>query len=415
MSEQEKNDMTEIPREDELEPEQGQVGADAAEPETPGAETPPEGDGTGQPEPEPETGDSADQEVNPAPSPSGEGIDEATGSESPAEPPAASGTSTPVAAAVAVEKPAMGDTVIISIVCLILGLLFVFGCNSLAAPGNAASAVPDGEAAAIVGDVKIPEGDIASIIYKTRYIDLGQPIWDDKEWAQWLADQGFSDTAAVREAILTQKVSEEVLRQATEEYEVTVTDEDVENAYKQACEENGGEDTFKETLELYGMTVEDYYESARAGLAEEKLMDKVLSGKDYNVSDDEIFETIQMYFPDQVDKKTKSLKDVDEETVKYVRESMESSAKYEAFENWLADYKASKGVTINPAPENLPYAVDMSGVETQSDDGTFDLSSISEDGSEMVTVEADEDAEELDDAAVGDGEDSGNGNANSEK
>ena len=279
----------------------------------------------------------------------------------------------PAVAEVAVVKPDMKDTIIVAFTTLILGLLFVFGCQQLTNGGNAQAApAPKGEIAATVGDVQFGEEDVASEVYRVRYFE--EQIWDDKEWAQWLADSGFTDTAQVREAILNSKVQAEILRQAFEENGIEVTDEEIDAEFESGAAESGGKEKFLEELQAYGIDEETYREQIRSGLKQEKLIDKVTSGNNIKTAtDEEVLETIKTYFAEQVDEKAKSLDDVDQELVDYVRQSMDSSAKYEAFDAWLEDYKASKGVTINPAPENLPYGVDMSGVEMQK---SFDLNDL---------------------------------------
>ena len=60
-----------------------------------------------------------------------------------------------------------------------------------------------------------------------------------------------------------------------EENGVTVSDEEVEKAWKDACKSAGGAKAFKKTLKTYGYTEDTYKDSLKESLAQQKLKDAV--------------------------------------------------------------------------------------------------------------------------------------------
>ena len=56
---------------------------------------------------------------------------------------------------------------------------------------------------------------------------------------------------------------------------MTVSDEEVEKAWKDACKSAGGAKAFKKTLKTYGYTEDTYKDSLKESLAQQKLKDAV--------------------------------------------------------------------------------------------------------------------------------------------
>ena len=97
-----------------------------------------------------------------------------------------------------------------------------------------------------------------------------------------------------------------------------------------------------------------------------------------------------------------SLDQIPSDWVDSIKSSLKSQKQNEAYQQWLEEYKESSDVVINPMPEGLPYAVDMSKYQTSDD-------AAAEDGSDEGSDASNESGENADAAADGaaDGTDAG--------
>lgn len=97
-----------------------------------------------------------------------------------------------------------------------------------------------------------------------------------------------------------------------------------------------------------------------------------------------------------------SLDQIPSDWVDSIKSSLKSQKQSEAYQQWLEEYKESSDVVINPMPEGLPYAVDMSKYQSSDDAAT-------EDGSDEGSDASNESGENADAAADGaaDGTDAG--------
>lgn len=77
----------------------------------------------------------------------------------------------------------------------------------------------------------------------------------------------------------------------------------------------------------------------------------------------------------ELEGEAKSLDDFPSEFVDYVRNMQESQNASTAFSEWLENYKNEADITVNDMPENVPYNVDMSLAEADSDTSTSSESS----------------------------------------
>lgn len=111
-----------------------------------------------------------------------------------------------------------------------------------------------------------------------------------------------------------------------------------------------------------------------------------------------------------------SLDQIPSDWVDSIKSSLKSQKQNEAYQQWLEEYKESSDVVINPMPEGLPYAVDMSKYQTSDDAAAEDGSDEGSDASNESGENADAAADAADGAADGSeaGESTGESSDNAE-
>lgn len=111
-----------------------------------------------------------------------------------------------------------------------------------------------------------------------------------------------------------------------------------------------------------------------------------------------------------------SLDQIPSDWVDSIKSSLKSQKQNEAYQQWLEEYKESSDVVINPMPEGLPYAVDMSKYQTSDDAAAEDGSDEGSDASNESGENADAAADAADGAADGTdaGESTGESSGNAE-
>lgn len=140
-----------------------------------------------------------------------------------------------------------------------------------------------GGVAATVNGVNIKEDTITEQIMSTR-TSLGKT--DDKDWAQYLADQGQTPES-YRESVIRSYASQYLLTAAEKEYNVSASNDDVQKAWDDAVSSYGGDEkTFEELLSQMGYDKSSYQESLKSQLAQQKLKEAVAPEKE--PTDDEI-------------------------------------------------------------------------------------------------------------------------------
>lgn len=108
-----------------------------------------------------------------------------------------------------------------------------------------------------------------------------------------------------------------------------------------------------------------------------------------------------------------SLDQIPSDWVDSIKSSLKSQKQSEAYQQWLEEYKESSDVVINPMPEGLPYAVDMSKYQSSDDAATEDGSDEGSDASNESGENADAAADGAADGAEG-GESTGESSDNAE-
>ena len=139
-----------------------------------------------------------------------------------------------------------------------------------------------GGVAATVNGVNITEDTITKQIMSTRSA-LGYD--SDEDWAQYLVDNDITPEE-YRESVIDSYARQYLLTQAISDYDITVSDEEVDEAWNEAAANYDSEDAFISQLSVMGYTEDTYKESLRSSLQQEKLREKVAGVDD--PTDDEI-------------------------------------------------------------------------------------------------------------------------------
>lgn len=133
-----------------------------------------------------------------------------------------------------------------------------------------------GGVAATVNGVNIKEDTVTEQIMSLRQSSYES----DEDWATYLSQQGLTPES-YRENVIDSIARQYLLTQAEKEYDITVSQDDLDEAWDEAVENYGGdEDTFVDMITQFGLTKETYQENTKSSLAQEKLREKVASVED---------------------------------------------------------------------------------------------------------------------------------------
>lgn len=139
-----------------------------------------------------------------------------------------------------------------------------------------------GGVAATVNGVNIKEDTVTEQIMSLRQSSYES----DEDWATYLSQQGLTPES-YRENVIDSIARQYLLTQAEKEYDITVSQDDLDEAWDEAVENYGGdEDTFVDMITQFGFTKETYQENTKSSLSQEKLREKVASVED--PTDDQI-------------------------------------------------------------------------------------------------------------------------------
>lgn len=141
-----------------------------------------------------------------------------------------------------------------------------------------------GGVAGTVNGVNIKEDTITKQIMSAR-TSLGKT--SDEDWAQYLADQGLTPES-YRENMIRSYANQYLLTEAEKEYDITVTDDEVDDAWNDAAKSYDSEQAFEDMLKQVGYDKDSYKESLKSSLAQQKLKEAVAPEK--TPTDDEIVE-----------------------------------------------------------------------------------------------------------------------------
>lgn len=133
-----------------------------------------------------------------------------------------------------------------------------------------------GGVAATVKGVNITEDTITKQIMAVRN---AYGYGSNGSWAQYLVDNDLTPES-YREQVINNYADQYLQQAAINEHDITVTDEEVEEAWQNACSSYGGEDKFLEQLKSYGYTEDSYKSSLKNSLAQDKLKEAVAPAED---------------------------------------------------------------------------------------------------------------------------------------
>lgn len=175
------------------------------------------------------------------------------------------------------------------IVLVVIGIAaMLLSVSAMACPGvlNQVQSQEDykltGGVAATVNGVNIKEDTVTEQIMSLRQSSYES----DEDWATYLSQQGLTPES-YRENVIDSIARQYLLTQAEKEYDITVSQDDLDEAWDEAVENYGGdEDTFVDMITQFGFTKETYQENTKSSLAQEKLREKVASVED--PTDDQI-------------------------------------------------------------------------------------------------------------------------------
>ena len=148
-----------------------------------------------------------------------------------------------------------------------------------------------GGVAATVNGVNITEDTVTKQIMSTR---TSGGYTKDSDWAAYLSNQGLTPET-MRKQVIDSYAQQYLLEQAVKERNITVSTQDVQDAWDKAAKQYGGEDSMKNLIKLMGYTEDTYKQSLEESLAQDKLKEEVAPAK--TPSDDEIL----TYFNDNLD------------------------------------------------------------------------------------------------------------------
>lgn len=128
-----------------------------------------------------------------------------------------------------------------------------------------------GGVAATVNGTNITEDTITNQIMSYRN---SAGYTEDADWAKFLVDQGTTPEA-YRENMIRSVASNFLIDSAVREYDITVSDEEVDAEFERSAESYGGVDKMMEILQQIGYTEQAYKDSLRSSMQKTKLREKV--------------------------------------------------------------------------------------------------------------------------------------------
>ncbi len=178
-------------------------------------------------------------------------------------------------------------------------------------------------------------------------------------YRQQTANFTRSQMLPFRLSILESLIEENLLIQEAQERGISpeVTEVEIEEFLQEILEQNQMEmEELEQVMEMQGMTMEDLRQSLRFSLEQQAMVEEAMEDiqGDVSVSEEEIEERFAEQYEDE---------DLDEEEAEEARQEIEAQLreekKQQAFDDWLADKKASAEIEIrDPGLQGLKYMED---------------------------------------------------------
>lgn len=147
-----------------------------------------------------------------------------------------------------------------------------------------------GGVAATIDGTNITEDTVTKQIMSTR---TSGGYDDDAAWASCLKGQGKTPES-LREETIRALAGNYLLSKAVKEYNITVSDDDVNESFENAASSYGGTEAMMSLLSQMGYTEDSYKEQIKSSLEQQKLKEEVAPEKE--PTDDEVL----TYFNDNV-------------------------------------------------------------------------------------------------------------------
>ena len=148
------------------------------------------------------------------------------------------------------------------------------------------------------------------------------------------------------------------------------------------------------------------YQSALDGLEKDQISGLVTS--DYGIH---IIKCTDVFTaPEEVT----SLDQIPSDWLDSIKSSLKSQKQNEAYQQWLEEYQESSDVVINPMPDGLPYAVDMSKYQSSDDAASEEGADEGSDAANESSGDADASTDATDSAEGGESADESTDDAGSE-
>lgn len=178
------------------------------------------------------------------------------------------------------------------VVVALAAVLALAGCNSnVSAPSSSSEETLTGGVAATVNGNEIMEDEITRFIQSWRNAN---GLAEQDAWGNYLASIN-DDPAMFREEIIDYFISQILVTQACEERGIELTDEEVDDAVERMRANYDDDEAWTAALTQAGTTEEDYRESVKNGLLEQRLQEAVVDESDTSVSDEDMLDAAQMY------------------------------------------------------------------------------------------------------------------------
>lgn len=150
-----------------------------------------------------------------------------------------------------------------------------------------------GGVAATVNGTEIAEDDVTVYIENMR---TGQSVTSDRDWANWLNNNGYTPST-IREAVINMFVVQELEKADAEAHDIEVTDEEVDAVIESMKSNYDTDEAWQSALESAGLTEDTYRENVYYPMLEEKLLEVALEDGDDVADDETVLTYVQMYAP----------------------------------------------------------------------------------------------------------------------
>lgn len=182
-----------------------------------------------------------------------------------------------------------GMAALLSLAC-VAGLAACSASAGSASSGETSTEGLTGGVAATVNGVEIMEDDVTEFVQSYR---TSGNLTDEESWGTHLASSNMTPES-FREQVIDYLVSQELVKQAAEERNISVTDEEVDEQVSIMRANFSDDEAWQTALTQAGTTEEEYRSSVRESMVTEKLQ-KEIAAEAKPITDEEMLESVKMY------------------------------------------------------------------------------------------------------------------------